>query len=635
MLKTPVPDSPAPCGGTVQLGAILRRGTISGENSLHRMNTSAESPHLFRLRRIAGLALLLLACAGLCLHAQEEEQAPESSAPQSEQPAATQPATTAQNTTVRLSVRGMVRSGSQAVARALVRIEGDATTGALTDGDGRFEIPDVPAGPQIFTVLKPGYQDLPFGAAIQTSSNEGVSHNVQVTATMPELVFNLAPTAALHGFVRNDSGEALAGVSIFLVQRAVQDGRAVWRMRGNPVLHAQDNNVKTRADGSFRFAGLSEGDYMLFTLPLLEKDRVPGEDSDGANNSGQQFKAEPGYPGLYYPGVRTPSGATRIALAAGEDQEATIVLPREIFEPVTTRLLTASGAGKLDGDFDAQLLDSEGNPLPYAARYVKDKQQIEALLPGGNYTLRVSSGPQSRGSFWMGELTLGVEAHPLSTSLALLPTRFQPVEVSVQHGATLPQGGVGGNLLLLAMPAAGFLGDMVSEYAAGAYPGPLPVSPMPSGQFWLQSSPSARGLCEVSLTAGGVNMAREPVRIAPGSGTPPIQLALRDDCAHLTLQLPGLPATTQGGEEPYYTAYIVPDFDSTSNILPVTLRPSNDGAATVDRLTPGSYRVYVFPGPYALEYRNADALAALSTKPQNITLGPGEDRQLVVEVPEP
>ena len=611
------------------------------------MKTPAKSSLLFRLCRAAGLAALLLAGAAACLHAQEEE--PEAGSQQTEaaqQTEATPPAAAPQQSNApRVTVRGQVRAlgSSQGVARALVRIEGDASTGALTDGDGRFEIPDVPAGPQIFTVLKPGYQDLPFGASPASSQEQGTSHNVQVTAAMPELVFSLAPTAALHGFVRSEDGQPLSGVSLVLLQRAVQDGRAVWRMRGNPLLPDLPGDVKTRADGSFRFAGLSQGDYLLFTMPLLEKERVPDEDSDGENNSGKALKAEPGYPALYYPGVRTPSGATRIALAAGEDQQLTLARPREVFEPGTVHLQAARGVGKLDGDFEAQLLDASGNQLPYAASYIKDKQQIEALLPTGNYTLRVSSGQQmdgkagarSRGSFWMGELALGVEARALSASLTLLPTRFAPVEVSVQHGATLPQGGVGGNLMLLAAPAEDFLGDMVSEFAAGTYPGPLPVSPTPAGRFWLRTTTSARGLCEVSLTAGGASMAREPVRIEPGSGTPPIQLALRDDCARLTLQLPGLPATSQGGEEPYYTAYIVPDFDSATNLLPVTLRPSNDGAATIDRLTPGSYRVYVFPGPYALEYRNADALAALSVRPQTITLSPGQETQLVVEVPEP
>jgi len=47
------------------------------------------------------------------------------------------------------TVHGIVRNGAsgEGLPRALVRINGDASTGALTDGDGRFEIRDVFAGP--------------------------------------------------------------------------------------------------------------------------------------------------------------------------------------------------------------------------------------------------------------------------------------------------------------------------------------------------------------------------------------------------------------------------------------------------------------------------------------------------------
>ena len=59
------------------------------------------------------------------------------------------------------AVHGIVRNGASGdpLPRALVRINGDASTGVLTDGDGRFEIADVPDGPQEFTVVKPGFMD--------------------------------------------------------------------------------------------------------------------------------------------------------------------------------------------------------------------------------------------------------------------------------------------------------------------------------------------------------------------------------------------------------------------------------------------------------------------------------------------
>ncbi len=112
-------------------------------------------------------------------------------------------------------------------------------------------------------------------------------------------------------------------------------------------------------------------------------------------------------------------------------------------------------------------------------------------------------------------------------------------------------------------------------------------------------------------------------------------LTLRDDCASLTLSLPQSLKAAATGEEPFYTAYAVPDFDSTEDVLPVTLRPSNGGTATLEDLTPGSYHVYVFKATARLEYHDRSALASLPNPGQPVTLSAGTTSNLVLEVPEP
>ena len=88
------------------------------------------------------------------------------------------------------------------------------------------------------------------------------------------------------------------------------------------------------------------------------------------------------------------------------------------------------------------------------------------------------------------------------------------------------------------------------------------------------------------------------------------------------------------GDEPNYTIYVVPDFDSTTDITPVVLRPSSGGTYVVGGLTPGSYHVYTFSSPVQLEYRNAEAMNAFAGRGQAVTLDPGGSSSLVVEVPE-
>jgi hypothetical protein len=150
--------------------------------------------------------------------------------------------------------------------------------------------------------------------------------------------------------------------------------------------------------------------------------------------------------------------------------------------------------------------------------------------------------------------------------------------------------------------------------------------------YWVHTYVSG-GLCESSFTAGGANLAREPLTIGLGGVTVPLELTLRNDCAHLTVSLPESAMTLAAGDERFYTAYAVPDFDFTRDLSPVVLRPSVSGTATLNDLTPGNYHVYTFAGDVRLEYRNPAALAALGNPGQAVTLSPGATSTLVLETP--
>lgn len=119
--------------------------------------------------------------------------------------------------------------------------------------------------------------------------------------------------------------------------------------------------------------------------------------------------------------------------------------------------------------------------------------------------------------------------------------------------------------------------------------------------------------------------------ISASDATTPLVLTLRDDCAQLTLSLPESVALS-AGEEHYYIVYVVPDFDSTQDVIPQTLRPSTGGRVTLTGLTPGNYHVYTFNRPVVPEYRNPSVLAALQG--QSIALAPGAQSELTVEVPQ-
>ena len=292
-----------------------------------------------------------------------------------------QPATASD--TARVTVLGVVRNADtgEPLARALVRIEGDADTGALTNGEGHFEIPGVPAGPQIFRVVKPGFRDRPYAAEEPSLQADGPAHSVLVAAQMPELAFTLAPNCAIRGHIALSTGDPADGITVNLLKQVVRSGRAVW---------AQVTTTRTNGDGAYRFGGLPDGVYALYTQPALESEPAVSAVAAGSVAN----IARSGYPSLFYPDARDFAGAARIRLSAGQQAEANFSLTLEPFYPVTVLASShsdASGAGKASqqGGYTAIVMDASGHLLPYTAQYDEGTHSLQANLPDGTYELVV------------------------------------------------------------------------------------------------------------------------------------------------------------------------------------------------------------------------------------------------------
>jgi len=557
----------------------------------------------------------------------------------------------------RAAVHGVVRNSvtGEPLPRALVRIEGDAVAGALTDGEGRFEISGVPLGPEAFQVMKPGFID-PASAGMggpQTVVNgaSNSEHNVYVASEMADLVFSLAPTNAIRGQIALSSGDPAQSIAVLLLRRAVQDGRAVWQ----PV-----TNVRTNSEGGYRFAGLADGIYAMYTEPAMESD-IPAAFVEAGSERGV---TRSGYPSMFYPDARDLTGAAKIQVSGGQQAQANLLLTEEPFHMVRANL-TLPGNARPDAQLSVNvtLLDAQGHQLPYSGQYDQATHTVQAFLPDGSYTLQVttmgmpslvhfgdrrvpdiSSGrrPDENNSPegpLIGRAEFSVEGRSVThLQIPLAMQRSNTIQLSLLRSG-VSEAGVNNAqappIVVMLSQAGGWITDgMVSSYAEGYATGPIETtSNMGPGSYWVHTSIPQKSVCEGSFTAGGASLAREPLVLGLTGVTAPLTLTLRDDCASLKVSLPPDADVSAAGDEPNYTIYVVPDFDSTTDITPVVLRPSSGGSMTLGGLTPGSYHVYAFASPVELEYRNPEALAALPHPGQAITLSPGASSSLVVEVP--
>jgi hypothetical protein len=526
--------------------------------------------------------------------------------------------------------------------RALVRIEGDAISGALTDGDGRFEISGIPIGPQAFQIIKPGFVDHPGGGRPGTPFNERANseHNVRVAVDMPDLVFNLSPTNAIRGQISLSTGDPAQGIGVMLLRRAVQDGRAVWQAA---------TNVRTNSDGMYRFAGLEDGIYAIYTEPAMDND-VPANLVETGND---RAVTRWGYPSLFFPDAADLAGASKLQVTGGQQAQANVLLTEEPFHLVRAALMApGSGTGTAtELNVTVTIQDAQGHQLPYSGQYDPASRSVQAFVPDGTYSLMVTAigghepiqfgparNPRSNAPQGplVGQLDFSVAGHAVTGLRVPLGTqRGSTVQLSMLRSGlqnAAADSFQGNPLVVMVSQTGGWVTDgMVSSYAEGFATGPMETTYMAPGTYWVRTAIPQKGVCEGSFTAGGASLAREPLVISPSGATPPLTLTLRDDCASLWLTLPPTVGTPEAGEEPSYTVYVVPDFDSTADIAPVTLRPSSGGMFALGGLTPGPYRVYAFPAPVEFEYRNPEALAALPS--QTVTLEPNATSRVEVEAP--
>ena len=542
------------------------------------------------------------------------------------------------------TIHGVVKNAvtGEPLPRALVRIEGDATAGALTDGDGRFEISGVPVGPQAIQLQKPGYKDAGPIDSLQFTGKEFTSeHAVHIVADMPDLVFAMAPTNSIRGQVQLSSGDPGQNISVMLLRRAVQDGRAAWQIAAN---------AKTNSDGIYRFAGLTDGAYAVYTDPAMDSESATFLVEAGSDGHVARY----GYPSTFYPDARDLSGAAKIQLAGGQQAQANLSLTLEPFYMVRATVVPPGGAIQKGAatNYSVNILDPQGHLLPYNTRGEETAGSFQAMLPDGTYSFLANAnatgttvriiGHRGTGAGFVapgpmaGQVDFSVTGHAVTNlRIPLAPQVANPVQVSVMRNSQSSAANNQGQAIFLTLSqAGGWITDgMISTYAEGSVGAPLQTNFMGPGAYWVHTGIAQKSLCEASFTSGGASLAREPLLVGASGATAPLTLTLRDDCATLRLALPGNVAASVAGEEPSYTVYVVPDFDSTVDVTPVTLRMSSGGTFNVEGLTPGGYHVYTFESQVDLEYRNAAAMAALPNLGQAVTLSPGATSDLVVEVP--
>ena len=541
-----------------------------------------------------------------------------------------------------VTVHGLVVNAAtgEGLARALVNVGGKR--GALTDGAGRFSIPGVASGVQGFEVSKPGFNP----PEMAGESFGETMHLVRVSRDMADLTLKLTPENSIGGRVTLSTGVPGEGIRVELLQRFVVEGRASWEIRAGEQL--------TAPSGRFRFSGLADGAYLVKTVPDFENLRAQEPECNAKAPADM-----PGYAGVFYGGSHEAAGAARIEVKGGEQAQADLSLSLIQFHLVQIAMGNLPGTGRWS--FEHVLRDGAGQRVDSPTREEKD-HTVCAYLPDGTYSLmayatrdddvpivrpnRPMPGGQAAGDM-AGTLNFGVEGHAQrGLRLTLGPAAESPVYLHyephpLKSGTSRPGyvvDGFGGErepLIISAVPANGYL-SQASRQAEGS---PVDEShyslpAAPPGSYWIHATTDTGGTCMGEVTAAGQNLAVSPWVVGDSGAGAPIDVVLRTDCAQLTLEMgPNLP-TGQTGESARFYVYAVPEFPSMEGVFTAVLDQIAEHSQKLAGMSPGTYQVFAFHTPRAIEFRSPEAIRALGAG-KVVTLEPGADAKLVIEEAEP
>ena len=274
-------------------------------------------------------------------------------------------------------IRGTVTSDAGVpVRRAQIRANVGGMPGSratTTDGEGRFELRDLPAGRWTVSASKPGFVTQRYGQRrpFETVSPLELGDGQRAVAN-----FALLRGGVITGRVQDDLGDPVANVRVMVQRRQMIDGRR--RMVNLGVTDETDDT------GAFRLYGLAPGEYYVSGILRANPLEQPGDTT--------------GYAPTYYPGTGNANEAQRVAVGAGEEVSIG-------FSLLPVRLVRVSGTVVSQGG-DAiggmvQLLGAgdsgDGAMNVVAAGIQSDGSFTLTNVAPGSYTLSARSGARIGG----------------------------------------------------------------------------------------------------------------------------------------------------------------------------------------------------------------------------------------------
>jgi hypothetical protein len=269
----------------------------------------------------------------------------------------------------------VITSGTGApVRRAQVRamsMEGRGGGVTSTDGEGRYEIKELPAGRYTITAMKGGFAQASFGQ--RRPGEPGTPIDLSDGQTAEKVNFVMSRGGVIAGRIVDDGGEPVSGTNVSAMRFAFVAGAR--RLVPGSSEGGQD---RTDDQGYFRLYGLPPGDYYVSANNRNNMMMMPGMN----NTEAESFAP------TYFPGTPNVSEATRIPIKAGQEMTGAN------FALLVARMARIRG----------RALNSRGEPLTTGMLMLAPADPLMGMNFGMNMTNAMLAGD---GSFQFANIAPG------------------------------------------------------------------------------------------------------------------------------------------------------------------------------------------------------------------------------------
>jgi hypothetical protein len=557
----------------------------------------------------------------------------------------------------------------QPVRRAIVALSGGPlalSLNAITDDEGRFEVPDVPAGRFTISASRASYVTIAYGAS--EPGRAGVPLVVEAGQRLTEIRLLLARGAAVAGTVRDADGEPMPGALVRLARRSGADRVTL------PL------SAETDDRGNYRFFGLAAGEYFVVARTPLQIGAASqlhvasSEEIDRALQGlarGDRGSADLRQPlpratsarsvamtPVWYPSATSNEGATAIALRTGEERTGTDITMRLI--PVTTVDGTVSPPGGRDwpphitvnlypatvGVVGPVLLESPSRANGGRFRYgsvTPGTYFVVAQTLSAGMASQMAATPAIRGSappradyLWATDTVVTSGGDINGIALVLAPGLRMHGRIAIESTAGQPRPDLSTARVGIIATWPGRGGAANTKLAADVQ---FPITVGSDGLFDLANLPPAtysftctmpssapgRGWWLRSATIDGKDILDEPYTLDPSATVPTVLLTLTDRHSSLS----GVFQDATGRATSAITVLVFPTnpawWGETSRRVRVQ-RPGTDGKYSFVDLPPGDYVLAAVTDMESDAWRDPDFLRSLVVGGVQVTIGEGEQK---------